>query len=289
MHRREMLLTAGAAFIGLSAFPLGWARAEDNKKQKILYYTKSGGFVHPEVNRKLTDGVLSRSEKLLTQWGENSGFEVVCTQDPAVFDGDIDQFDAIAFYTSGNPLSDEQKKKLLDAIEAGKAFIGIHSATDTFRKPNSPEIDPYIAMVGAEFFKHDASARSEKSRRGPEVPRHARPRRFHRSVRRMVHFQKIRQGPARHPRARDRRHERPLLSAPPVSRHLGTHVRQGPRILHLHGTPPGNLERQNLPANPPRRHSLGPGQRQGRNPAEHRAGNARGKYIGEIISHYCIY
>ena len=27
MHRREMLLTAGAAVIGLSAFPLGWAAA----------------------------------------------------------------------------------------------------------------------------------------------------------------------------------------------------------------------------------------------------------------------
>ena len=170
MHRREMLLTAGAAFVGLSAFPLGWARAEDNKKQKILYYTKSGGFVHPEVNRKLTDGVLSRSEKLLTQWGENSGFEVVCSQDPAVFDGDIDQFDAFAFYTSGNPLSDEQKKKLLDAIQSGKPFIGIHSATDTFRKPDSPEIDPYIAMVGAEFIKHDAQQLAKNRVVDPKFP-----------------------------------------------------------------------------------------------------------------------
>ena len=66
---------------------------------------------------------LSRSEKLLTEWGEKSGFEVVCSQDPGIFDGDLDQFDAIAFYTSSsynpikNPISDEQKKKLLDAID----------------------------------------------------------------------------------------------------------------------------------------------------------------------------
>ncbi len=167
MHRREMLLTAGAAFIGLSAFPLGWASAADNKKQKILYYTKSAGFVHPEVDRRLTDGKLSRSEKLLIEWGEKSGFDVVCSQDPAVFDGDLDQFDAIAFYTSSNynpikhPISDEQKKKLLDAVTAGKPFVGIHSATDTFRKPDGPEIDPYIAMIGAEFIKHDAQQKAK--------------------------------------------------------------------------------------------------------------------------------
>ena len=170
MHRREMLLTAGAAVIGLSAFPLGWVSAADNKKQKILYYTKSAGFVHPEVDRKLTGGKLSRSEKLLTEWGEKSGFEVVCSQDPAVFDGDLDQFDAIAFYTSGNPLSDEQKKKLLDAITAGKAFVGIHSATDTFRKDKSEEIDPYIAMIGAEFSMHDAQQIAKNRVVDPKFP-----------------------------------------------------------------------------------------------------------------------
>jgi type 1 glutamine amidotransferase len=167
MHRREMLLTTGATLIGLSAFPLSWAAAADNKKQKILYYTKSAGFVHPEVDRSKTDGKLSRSEKLLIQWGEKSGFDVVCSQDPAIFDGDLDQFDLIAFYTSSNykpiknPISDEQKKKLLDAITAGKPFVGIHSATDTFRKPGSPEIDPYIAMIGAEFSMHDAQQKAK--------------------------------------------------------------------------------------------------------------------------------
>jgi uncharacterized protein len=170
MHRREMLLTAGAAVIGLSAFPLGWTSAADNKKQKILYYTKSAGFVHPEVDRKKTDGQLSRSEKLLTEWGEKSGFEVVCSQDPAVFDGDLDQFDAIAFYTSGEPISAAQKTKLLDAISAGKPFIGIHSATDTFTKKNSPDIDPYIAMVGAEFIKHDAQQEAKNRVVDPKFP-----------------------------------------------------------------------------------------------------------------------
>jgi uncharacterized protein len=170
MHRREMLLSAGAAIIGLSAFPFGWASAAENKKQKILYYTKSAGFVHPEVDRKKTDGKLSRSEKILVELGEKSGFEVVCSQDPAVFDGDLDQFDAIAFYTSGKCVSDVQKKKLLDAISAGKGFVGIHSATDTFTNPKTAEIDPYTAMVGAEFIRHDAQQKAKNRVVDPKFP-----------------------------------------------------------------------------------------------------------------------
>jgi type 1 glutamine amidotransferase len=170
MHRREMLITTGATLIGLSAFPFSWVSAADNKKQKVLYYTKSAGFVHPEVDRKKTDGKLARSEKVLTELGEKSGFEVICSQDAAIFDGDIEQFDLIAFYTSGEPISAEQKTKLLDAIKAGKPFVGIHSASDTFRKPNSPEIDPYIAMVGAEFIKHDAQQKAKNRVVDPKFP-----------------------------------------------------------------------------------------------------------------------
>jgi type 1 glutamine amidotransferase len=170
MNRREMLLTSGAAVVGLSAFPFGWVSAAENKKQKVLYYTKSAGFVHPEVDRKQTDGKLSRSEKLLTEWGELLGFDVVCSQDASVFDGDPDQFDAIAFYTSGKCVSDEQKKKLLDAVAAGKGFVGIHSATDTFTNPRTAEIDPYTAMVGAEFIRHDAQQKAKNRIVDPKFP-----------------------------------------------------------------------------------------------------------------------
>ena len=35
MNRRELLLSAGAAVLGVSAFPLGWVAAADKKKTKI--------------------------------------------------------------------------------------------------------------------------------------------------------------------------------------------------------------------------------------------------------------
>ena len=100
--------------------------------------------------------------------GKRAGFDVECTKDGKVFDGDLNQYDLIAFYTSGDltkpanpktpqpgsPMSPEGKQKLLDAIAAGKGFVGIHAATDSFRNPGKPDIDPYIAMLGGEFIGH---------------------------------------------------------------------------------------------------------------------------------------
>jgi uncharacterized protein len=179
MKRREMLLAGGAALLGASAFPLRWAAAQDKKKQKVLYFTRSAGFVHDPVRRKGSE--LSSSEKALMQLGEKVGIEVVCTPDGAVFDGDLNQFDAFIFYTSGNltgpcenpqtqtgsPMSVEGKKKFFAALEAGKGLVGIHSATDTFR---SAGIDPYIALIGAEFLTHGAQQKAPMKIASPKFP-----------------------------------------------------------------------------------------------------------------------
>ena len=133
-----MLLTAGAAVVGLSALPLRWVAAAEKKKQKVLYFTRSAGFVHSVVDRH--GKPLAWSEKILVELGGKHGIEVVCSQDGAVFDGDLDQFDAFVFYTSGDlttkgehpqpgePMSAEGKKKFLAAVAAGKGFVGIHAA-----------------------------------------------------------------------------------------------------------------------------------------------------------------
>jgi len=169
MKRREMLRSTGAALVGLSAFPFGWtAAAEKKKKQKVLYFTRSAGFEHSPVHREGDE--LSHSEKILIELGKRAGFEVECTKDGRVFDGDLGQYAAIAFYTCGDltrpeskdgapPMSPEGKQKLIDAVAAGKGFVGFHSATDTFHSPGDrnavqTELDPYVAMIGGEFIKH---------------------------------------------------------------------------------------------------------------------------------------
>ncbi|MFH1920318.1 MAG: ThuA domain-containing protein [Planctomycetota bacterium] len=169
MKRREMLKTASLAALSVSAFPLGWVAAAEEKKQKVLYFTRSAGFEHSVVRRE--GDQLSHSEKVLTEMGNRAGFEVECTKDGRVFDGDLAQYDVIAFYTSGDltqpnkqntpPMTLEGKQKLLDAIAAGKGFVAFHAANDSFHSKGpqyeiQTEVDPYIAMLGGEFLTHGA-------------------------------------------------------------------------------------------------------------------------------------
>ncbi|MDH7571827.1 MAG: ThuA domain-containing protein, partial [Armatimonadota bacterium] len=95
--------------------------------------------------------------------GPPNGLEVTCTKDGRVFTPEnIAQYDLFVFYTTGDltqpgtdkqpPMAPEMKEALLSAIHEGKPFVGIHTATDTFH--NSREVDPYIAMVGGEFYSH---------------------------------------------------------------------------------------------------------------------------------------
>ena len=51
MKRRDMLRAAGAAALGLSTFPFGWAAAARNSQTKILYFTRCAGFEHSVVKR----------------------------------------------------------------------------------------------------------------------------------------------------------------------------------------------------------------------------------------------
>jgi type 1 glutamine amidotransferase len=63
----------------------------------------------------------------------------------------LNNFDAVLFYTGGNlEMDDQQKADFLSFIhDDGKGFIGVHSATITFR--NWPE---YGEMIGGYFDEH---------------------------------------------------------------------------------------------------------------------------------------
>jgi type 1 glutamine amidotransferase len=175
INRREMLAATGAALAGLSVFPRGFAAAADKKKQKVLYFTRSAGFEHGAVKR--SGDQLSISERILTELGKEHGFDVECTKDGRVFDGDLGQYDLLAFYATGDltkpkegqgpPMSPEGKEKLLKAIEAGKPFVGFHAATDCFR---SSGVDPYIAMLGGEFVSHGAQQEATVKVVSPKFP-----------------------------------------------------------------------------------------------------------------------
>lgn len=58
-------------------------------------------------------------------------------------------YDAAVIYHTGGELAVDPKRGLVEWVAAGKGFVGIHGAADSFR--NSPE---YLAMVGGFFRAH---------------------------------------------------------------------------------------------------------------------------------------
>jgi type 1 glutamine amidotransferase len=174
-----MLLASGAALLGPAVASRVLAAPSKAAPKKVLFFTKSSGFQHSVITRK--GDQLSLAETILTKLGKEHGFEVVATKDGTNFDPDkIGQWDAFAFETTldltdvkqnkdGKPMSKDGKKALLDAIHAGKGFMGMHCATDTFHsKPG--EIDPYIQMIGGEFIVHGSQQKVKLDIIDPHFP-----------------------------------------------------------------------------------------------------------------------
>ena len=163
IDRRQLLLTAGAALLGPSSLK-ALAAQKGGAPKKVLFFTKSSGFQHSVIARKGESPALA--ERILTEIGKEHGFEVVASKDGRMFDPDkIGQWDAFAFETTGDltqagndktpPISKDGKKALIDAIEGGKGFVGMHCATDTFGSHGGLNADdPYTKMIGANFAGH---------------------------------------------------------------------------------------------------------------------------------------
>ncbi len=168
MPRRRAIELLGAGTLMATALRYAHAAGDKfNTKPRILFFSKSSGYEH-DVVRRTAKGP-SLSEAALTEIGRVHGFDVIATKDGGVFDGDLAQYDAFFFFTTGNlteagtdnapPMSAQGKEALLAAIRDGKGFLGVHSASDTFhskgrRFETQQQLDRYIAMLGGEFLSH---------------------------------------------------------------------------------------------------------------------------------------
>jgi type 1 glutamine amidotransferase len=143
---RRMLIALGCALL---VVPTAKA-AQEKKTYKLLYLTQSQGFKHGSVTRK--DKSLSPSEESVVALGKSSGlFEAECVQDISVITPDrLKGVDALMFYTSGPKLVDDKTWSAIDAwLRSGKAFIGVHSATDT-----GASFPAYHAFINGTFDTH---------------------------------------------------------------------------------------------------------------------------------------
>lgn len=175
-NRRDFLRTAAAAGAGLAFAPQLLAA----EKKSVLVFTKSSGFEHSVI--KWNQGKPSIVDNVVKELGSKHGFEMTSSKDGRIFDSkEFLSYSAVFFYTTGDlttegtdknpPMTPQGKQKLLDAIQGGKGFVGVHAASDTFHTPPDTEdhanryiahgdqSDPYLRMVGGEFIIHGSNPR----------------------------------------------------------------------------------------------------------------------------------
>src|SRR4051812_1735475 len=147
---RRLCLPLLLLCVGLGVLAPGQPQNAPRKK-RILAIGETKGYQHDSVSTALA---------LMYKMGRDTGlWDTYIKTDTQLItkkklEGNaknLDYFDAVYFYTTGElPLDESQKADLLSFVrDDGKGFIGGHSAIDTLYK--WPE---YGEMVGAYFDQH---------------------------------------------------------------------------------------------------------------------------------------
>lgn len=127
----------------------------------VLLVTKSSGFEHEVVRRDNDE--LSVVERGALSLAERYGAHVNATKDASYITREnLANYDVVVFYTSGNlfargtdghpPMTEAGLQALGEWIENGGGFVGLHSATDTFRGSGAPP--EYGEALGGQFAWH---------------------------------------------------------------------------------------------------------------------------------------
>ena len=140
------------------------AQVAEAPKAKILYFTRSNGEGHSPA--RMRDDGTTLSGAALKKYCEERNIELVESHDGTIFDGDVSEYDAFVFFTSGGlqnannrvptmlPMSDDGIMNLIESVRSGKGFVAIHSGADTHSNVRIDRRCPYVAMVGGRSAGH---------------------------------------------------------------------------------------------------------------------------------------
>lgn len=143
--------TALLVLLGFAATMTVTSNAQTPRKKRLLVIGAVKGFQHDATSHGLATIWKLGVDNNLWDTYIRTDTQLITKQKLQGNAKNLDFFDAIAFYTTGElDMNDEQKAALMSFIkEDGKGFIGIHSAADTFYK--WPE---YGEMIGGWFNHH---------------------------------------------------------------------------------------------------------------------------------------
>jgi type 1 glutamine amidotransferase len=129
---RRVILTALVVLVSGGA-GLSTVRGQTAPRKRILFLTHAALYKHAS---------LGPAETAVTEYGRTGGFDVTTLegykQDSAKLDMSfltpdyLSQFDGLMLMTNGNlPLTDTQKRAIVDYVRNGKALVGVHCASLT--------------------------------------------------------------------------------------------------------------------------------------------------------------
>lgn len=127
------------------------AQAPVPHKKRLLCIGASKGFQHDSISYAMATLWKLGNQTGLWETYMRTDTQLITKKKLTANAKNLDYFDAVYFYTTGElDMDDEQKAALLSFVhDDGKGFIGGHSATDTFY--NWPE---YGDLVGGYFNDH---------------------------------------------------------------------------------------------------------------------------------------
>jgi uncharacterized protein len=144
---------------------------EPKPRHPVLCFSRSVLFEHPVIRRE--GGRLSPAESVLVELGKREGFDVECTKEGSVFDGDLSKYDGFISYSCGypadlakpesldhtSPVTPQGRQRLLAAVAAGKGFVAIH-----------PGLLLLPEAVGADCIGHGTQQAATMAVAAPEFP-----------------------------------------------------------------------------------------------------------------------
>jgi len=109
---------------------------------RILVFTATNGYRHDSIPAAIA---------AVEQLGAENDFAVDATEDASAFsDANLAQYKVVMFLlTDGDVLDSDEQAAFMRYIEAGGAFVGVHSAADTER-----DWPWFNGLVGAVFLEH---------------------------------------------------------------------------------------------------------------------------------------
>lgn len=143
-------------------------------KKRLLVVTWTTGFRHADtIGTPDKDGP---AQAILKEIGDSSGvYDVDYCRDQAdvtamLTPGGLKKYDGVIFANTTGNLHIPDLHAFLDWIKAGHAFIGTHSAGDTYHPADAGGDTGYIDMVAAEFRTHGAQAEVDCIVEDPKHP-----------------------------------------------------------------------------------------------------------------------